>query len=636
MEPQKPIKEDTPVRQAGEIPCSILDRLLTRTYSGDSTLNVSIQYDSARAGYHNAIGHIASLTDQAGSLSRSYDERGNITFNSRTLAGQLYSTGYTYESAGRLSGITYASSGWVLAYSRDTAGQITTVTTTQPGHGATNLATSVTHMPFGPVASLTWGNGVTDVRTFDLDYRMTSITDHGTANIQYLSYGYDADNNPTTITDIVTGGNTQTLTYDLIDRLKSATGVYGTISSITYDSNSNRLTYGATTYTTPGLSDRMSTAAGSAITYISTGNVNGIGANSMTYNQANQLKTAVVSGTTSTYTYDAFGIRNKIKTGTTPFQITQYDQWGNLLTETSAAATPVETDYAYLDGMPISAIQPAAATISALHTDNLGTVLRGSDSTKTIVYTANFNPNGAVTPTTTITQNLRLPGMHADSTGIYYDKNRYLDPVTLARFGQVDLLGASNPYVYGNNNLFKNIDPDGLSSIVFVPGNPNGTEGELVVVDDWQNVVGRFPAGNRVQRSAPAGQWPAGTYPYTDQITHTGGDNPLFADSNPNGYYGRYGIFVFDAPQCNHGGGCGVHAGRQDSGGPNHATNGCIRTTPDATGTIQNLDENGDLLTTLTVLPRMSYPPGYDPVLQMFPNSRSSPVAPAFTPAPLD
>ena len=35
-------------------------------------------------------------------------------------------------------------------------------------------------MPFGPVASLTWGNGVTDARTFDLDYRMTSVKDVGT------------------------------------------------------------------------------------------------------------------------------------------------------------------------------------------------------------------------------------------------------------------------------------------------------------------------------------------------------------------------------------------------------------------------------------------------------------------------
>jgi RHS repeat-associated protein len=192
----------------------------------------------------------------------------------------------------------------------------------------------------------------------------------------------------------------------------------------------------------------------------------------MTYNQANQLKTAVVSGTTSTYTYDAFGIRQKIKTGTSPFQVTQYDLWGSLLTETSQAAAPVETDYAYMDGMPIAAIQPAAATISALHTDNLGTVLRGTNSTKTVVYTANFNPNGGVTPTTTITQNLRYPGQHVDSTGAYYNINRYYDPSTVTpRYWQVDPLGLAagmNPYVYALNNPFKHIDPWGL----FDPNDP--------------------------------------------------------------------------------------------------------------------------------------------------------------------
>ncbi len=56
-----------------------------------------------------------------------------------------------------------------------------------------------------------------------------------TGNIQYLSYGYDADNNVHTITDNVTPANNQTLTYDAIDRLKTATGSYGTISTITYD-----------------------------------------------------------------------------------------------------------------------------------------------------------------------------------------------------------------------------------------------------------------------------------------------------------------------------------------------------------------------------------------------------------------
>ena len=147
------------------------------------------------AGYRRAIGRIASLTDQVGSLSRSYDERGNIITDARTITGQLYSNAYTYESAGRLSGITYASSGWKVAYTRDTAGQITAVTTTQPGHGATNLATSVTHMPFGPAR-------LPDMRQWrDRRPHLRSRLPHdgregrGTGNIQYLSYGYDADNN---------------------------------------------------------------------------------------------------------------------------------------------------------------------------------------------------------------------------------------------------------------------------------------------------------------------------------------------------------------------------------------------------------------------------------------------------------
>ena len=57
---------------------------------------------------------------------------------------------------------------------RDAAGQITSITDKPPASGAVNLATSVTHLPFGPVASFTYGNGVTDARTYDLDYRVTS------------------------------------------------------------------------------------------------------------------------------------------------------------------------------------------------------------------------------------------------------------------------------------------------------------------------------------------------------------------------------------------------------------------------------------------------------------------------------
>jgi RHS repeat-associated protein len=453
-----------------------LERPLTRTYPADSSLNVAFTYD--QSGHGSGVGHLTSVTDQAGSLSLSYEQRGLITANNRTISSQAYNTGYTYESAGHLATITYASAGWKLTNVRDSAGQITSITDKPPSSAAVNLATSITHMPFGPVATLTYGNGVTDARTFDLDYRMTSVKDVGTGNIQYTSYGYDADNNVHTVTDNVTAGNDQTLTYNRIDALASATGVYGTVGSVTYDSNSNRLTYGATTYTVPAGSDKMSAIGASSITYSSTGNITGIGTTpTFTWNKANQMATGVLSGTTSTYLYDAFGNRLKVTVGTGVPSVTEYDTAGNIIFENN---TRVETDYAYLDGFPIAAIQPVAATVSAIHTDHLGTPQFATNSSKTVVFSANYDPNGETTPTTTITQNLRMPGQYNDATALYHNGARdYLPNFALAggRYAEVDPLGIAagiNPYIYVRNNPFKNIDPMGLWQLTVTLTNKYG------------------------------------------------------------------------------------------------------------------------------------------------------------------
>ena len=432
-----------------------LDRQTARTYVDDSSLNVSIYYDSAGHGY--GIGRLTGTSDQVGSLSRTYDERGNIITDARTLTGQLYSNAYTYESAGRLSSITYASAGWKVAYTRDSAGQITAVTDTQPGHGAVNLATSVTHLPFGPLASLTWGNGVTDARTFDLDYRMTSITDHGTANIQYLSYGYDADNNVTSTTDHVTPADNQTFQYDLLSRISFASGPYGTLSSITYDSNSNRLAYGPTAYTIPGTSNRMSKSGSTVIIYISTGNISAEGGALYSYYQTNQMATAKPSSTTSTFWYDTFGDRLKVKVAGNPFAVEIYDLNGHLLTQTSGSSI-VETDYAYLDDMPLSVIAPGAATISALHTDNIGTVQRATNASKAIVWTGEYDPKGSVTPTGSIIMNLRQLGVLADASAIYHNGFRNRGPDKVPGYLESDPLGIApwllSPISQGNPNTY--------------------------------------------------------------------------------------------------------------------------------------------------------------------------------------
>jgi len=452
-----------------------LDRMLTRQYPADSSLNASITYDSARAGYHNAIGHIASLTDQTGSLSRSYDERGNILFDSRTLTGQLYKTGYTYESAGRLSSITYASSGTVINYGRDAAGQISYVSATPHSSSTVNLASYIKHMPFGPASSWTYGNGVTDTRTFDQDYRMTSVKDHGTSDVQYLSYSWNAFNTVTAITDHVSAAKNQTFTYDRTGQITFASGTYGT-ASVTYDSNSNRLTAAGFNYTYYTGTNRLKKWGISSVTYTSTGNIASIGLDAVTYNKANQTSlVAIHGGVSSGYNYDAFGQRLKIKTGTSPFQVQMYDLSGHMLTETSQAASPVETDYVYMDDLPIAAIQSATSAtpaIDALHTDTIGTVQRATNSTKTTVWTGDYNPCGAVTPTTTITMDLRFPGQIADPTGLYHngfrDKSNVFctyvqaDPLGLAPWLEGLPSASVNGYPYALNNPITNTDPSGL------------------------------------------------------------------------------------------------------------------------------------------------------------------------------
>ena len=182
----------------------------------------------------------------------------------------------------------------------------------------------------------------------------------------------------------------------------------------------------------------------SAVIYSSTGNMTGFSTRAMTYSQANRLATANPFGTTSTYWYDAFGQKLKVKVATqTPYAVNIYDLWGNLLTETNLG---VETDYVYLDTMPLSAIQPTAATISALHTDRIGMVQNASNATKTVVWTGNFDPFGLrVTASGSITQNLRVPGMYSDATAYYRNGFRRICRVSRSRSGWIECRAFQQP-----------------------------------------------------------------------------------------------------------------------------------------------------------------------------------------------
>jgi RHS repeat-associated protein len=207
-------------------------------------------------------------------------------------------------------------------------------------------------------------------------------------------------------------------------------------------------------FTISSTSNCMTVSGSSSLTYTATGNVTGFGSgNSMTYNKANQLATITIGANTSALKYDAFGqrLQRTVNAGTP--SVYEFDRSGNLLTETNSGT---ETDYVWLEGMPLYAIQPAAATLSALHTNNIGTVVKGTNASKTIVWAGAYDPNGAVTPSpASITQNLRFPGQHAES--FFYNHNGFRDYLLSgsSRYMEADpigLAGGMNPYIYALNN----------------------------------------------------------------------------------------------------------------------------------------------------------------------------------------
>src|SRR5207245_2500209 len=177
-----------------------LDRVLTTTYPADSSLNVAYKYD--QTGHGSGIGRLTSLTDAAGSLSRTYDQRGNLLTETRVNGTKTLRTKYSYDAASRIASITYPSNA-VVSYRRDAAGRISGVSAKPPGKTSAAVLSGMTYLPFGPATAFTFGSGVSETRAFDLDYRLGNLTDTGSGSslVQKLTYGFDDADNIHTITD---------------------------------------------------------------------------------------------------------------------------------------------------------------------------------------------------------------------------------------------------------------------------------------------------------------------------------------------------------------------------------------------------------------------------------------------------
>lgn len=137
------------------------------------------------------------------------------------------------------------------------------------------------------------------------------------------------------------------------------------------------------------------------------------------------------------------------------------------------------------------------------------------------------------------------------------------------------------PYHYTHNNPLNRVDFDGLSDLRY-----NRATNTLMLKSGSGKIIGVWDANNNV--ISTASQFPLGESTFSWYSPHSG--------LGPNSAYGSYGNFIFDVEGHS---GMGVHSGRENT---TDLTEGCIRTTDEATKTIKETHEGGDPLETIKVV----------------------------------
>ena len=480
-----------------------LDRLSTVSYSDGGT-GIVMGYDAGTFGK----GHLTSVTDESGSTSFVYDGLGRIVTKTQVSgpvgAQRTFTLGYVWGSsglaAGKLTSVTYPS-GAVVTYGYDAAGRINDVSVTGADGTVTKVLSGLSYSALNVPKSWVWGTGAVPYqRGFDgygrlVSYPLGNPSGAGIAAGVTRTLAFDAAGRIVGYSHTTSANWDQVFSYDGLDRLVGATLSGGSNYAYAYDPTGNRTqttingtAYADTVAATSNWYTNVATAAGGATAqgYDAAGHLTSDASGTYTYSGRGRLKSALRSGSTFSYLYNAFeqrvykaGPSAVISTGVASYV---YDETGNLAGEYDAAGRAVY-ETVYLGDMPVAALTQSAigqTTVSYIYADHLNTarvIVRPAD--QAIVWSwggnepfgqtqANSNPSGLGS----FTYNPRFPGQVADNeSGWFYNWNRDYNPA-LGRYVESDPLGLDggiNTYAYAGGNSVSNVDPDGRIFFLLIP-----------------------------------------------------------------------------------------------------------------------------------------------------------------------
>ena len=485
----------------------ILGRV-TRKTPGDTAQSIFYSWDEPDTETTYRIGRLTKIRDASGTMIFNYDHRGNLTSQRQILSGSgtTFWLRYSYDLGDRVTRMTYPS-GRQLLYRRDPKGRVLSVLTRADAASTWNtLASNMRYEPFGPMTSVTFGNGLSAKIDYGNDGRLAMRRLFRTADqsdLSRLTYEYDADDNITRIVDAIDASKTQSYGYDRAGRLNRLETGAGSIQRVdyTYDANGNRLSqdnralasdsapvssdaYGYTAGTNQ-LASITSPSGTRAISYDGRGNTaaetrpDGI-AIQTSYDGFARLTGYTRSDTALSFGYNGRDDRiGMIRDGVQRWFV--YDLDGRVIGEYGAGG-PTDVRAEFLWTLPevgergsfggddgLEGYQPLAiAALSAqsgrvdLEWDfgnHLGVPLVRSDASGAVVGEApQYLASG-------------FPGQSWVLPDLYYNRYRDFDPST-GRYVQADPIGiegGSNVFLYANANPVTEIDPDGRNPLLLIP-----------------------------------------------------------------------------------------------------------------------------------------------------------------------
>ena len=416
------------------------------------------------------------MSDSTGNTQYCYDLRGNTITKQLALNGQgTGSVQYAYNSADRLTGIIYPSTGGASAsYARDADGRLIAI-----AEGSTSIVTAISYLPFGPATQYTFAQGgQTLTKTYDANYRATDIA----GSALNLHFKLDA------LGDITAEGDAsgvpapnETYQYDPLYRLQQVNDQTGQPwQSYSYNKTGDRLsktTAGQTpmdTYNYQTGTHRLLSITGadaSSRAFDANGNTTALQANGfmygLGYDDRNRLSLVQQNGNT-TKTYGLNGKGERVTKSGGNFYI--YDEAGKLLGESSVDGYAFRL-FIWADATLVATSSGYSNVLDYVYTDHLGTpraVTTPTSSTPIWTWPWLQNPFGEKPASgSSYTLNLRFPGQYFDAeTGFNYNYFRDYEAGT-GRYIQSDpsgLYGGPNTYAYADGRPVTVFDFFGLAS----------------------------------------------------------------------------------------------------------------------------------------------------------------------------